>query len=95
MTLPDGEAVTQMETGAGPEVKWRRMAGLEAEDQGTGGCVEYRGRGHVMGGGGGGVHYGVWRRGGGAPVLIGGRRGRIEEGGWRGGKVGEGACCVR
>ena len=87
MTLPDWEAVTQMETGPGPEVKWRRMAGLEAEDKGAGGGVEYRGRGHI---GGGGVH----NRGGGAPVLIGGRRGRIEEGGWRGGKVGEGAGCV-
>ena len=92
MTLPDGEAVTQMETGAGPEVKWRRMAGLEAENKGAGGGVEYRGGGHIMGGGG--VHNRVWRRGGGAPVLIGGRRGRIEEGGWRGGKVWEGAGCV-
>ena len=52
VTLPDGEAVTQVKVGARPEVKWRRMTGLEAEDQGAGGGgVEYRGRGHIMGGG--------------------------------------------
>ena len=52
VTLPDWEAVTQVEAGARPEVEWRRMAGLEAEDQGArGGGVEYRGRGHIMGGG--------------------------------------------
>ena len=61
MTLPDGEAVTQMEAGSGPKVKWRWMTGLEAEGQGAWGGVVYGGRVNVIGGGGG-VYYGVWRR---------------------------------
>ena len=75
VTLPDGEAVTQMEAGAGTEVKLRRVTGLEAEGQGAWGGVEYRGRVNVIGGGGGGVHYGVWRRCGRASIVIGRRRG--------------------
>ena len=94
MTLPDGEAVTQMEAGAGTEVKLRRVTGLEAEGQGAWGGVEYRGRVNVIGGGGGGVHYGVWRRCGRASIVIGRWRGGIEEGGWGGGKVWEGAGSV-
>ena len=46
-------------------MKWRRrMTGLETENQGPRGGVEYGGWGHIIGSGGGGVHYGVWRRGG-------------------------------
>ena len=89
--MPDGEAVTKMEAGPGPKVKLRWVTGLEAEGQGPWGGVEYRSRVDIIGGGGGGVHYGVWRRCGRASIVIGWRRGGIEEGGRGGGKVWEGA----